>query len=81
MADKVSIVTKIDRQLRQKFKIAAAQNDVRMGDLIMRFIEGYMSERSQNAIPKKGKEEKSPLQFPLEETNFSRNMPAEYFRK
>ena len=64
MSDKVNIVAKIDRQLRQKFKVIAAQNDVKMGDLITQFIEEYVGEtRSQN-IQSVSEEENVP-QFPI----------------
>ena len=71
MSDKVSIVAKIDRQLRQKFKVVAAQNDVKMGDLITRFIEDYVGETESRNTQSVREEENAP-QFPV----FEGFMPA-----
>lgn len=67
MSDKVSIVAKIDPQLRQKFKVTAAQNDVKMGDVITQFIKDYVSETAshdRNVSEGVSEEENAP-QFPV----------------
>ena len=76
MSEKISIATKIDRQLRQKFKVAAAQNDVKMGELITRFIEEYVGETaSQDRNVSEGvSEEKNAPKLPI----FEGFIPANY---
>ena len=67
MSDKVNIVANIDRKLRQKFKVAAAQNDVKMGELITRFIEEYVDEtasQDRNVSDGVSEEENAP-QLPI----------------
>ena len=66
MSEKISIATKIDSQLKQKFKVAAAQNDVKMGELITQFIKEYVGEtgsQDRNVSERVNKEENAP-QFP-----------------
>ena len=66
MSEKISISTKIDPQLKQKFKVTAAQNNVKMGDLITQFIEEYVGETgSQDRNVSEGvSEEENAPQFP-----------------
>ena len=75
MSEKISISTKIDPQLKQKFKVIAAQNNVKMGDLITQFIEEYVGEKgSQDRNVSEGvSEEENEPQFPV----FEGFMPAE----
>ena len=72
MSEKISIATKIDPQLKQKFKVAAAQNDVKMGELITQFIEEYVGETGSHDRNVSEEEEKAP-QFPI----FEGFMPSE----
>ena len=67
MSEKISIATKIDPQLKQKFKVAAAQNNVKMGELITRFIEEYVDEtasQDRNVSDGVSEEENAP-QLPI----------------
>ena len=76
MPEKISISTKIDPQLKQKFKVTAAQNDVKMGELIMQFIKEYVGETgSQDRNVSEGvSEEKNAPKLPI----FEGFIPANY---
>ena len=76
MSKKISIGTKIDSQLKQKFKVVAAQNDVKMGELITQFIKDYVGEtesHDRNISDSISEEENAP-QFPP----FEGFIPAEH---
>ncbi len=66
MSEKISIATKIDPQLKQKFKVAAAKNDVKMGDLITRFIKDYVGEAANQDthMSESVSDEENAPQFP-----------------
>ena len=75
MSKKISIGTKIDSQLKQKFKVVAAQNDVKMGELITQFIKDYVGETgSQDTNISEISEEKNVPKLPI----FEGFIPAEY---
>ena len=67
MSEKISIATKIDPQLKQKFKVTAAQNNVKMGDLITQFIKDYVGETgSQDRdVPESVSDEENMPQLPV----------------
>ena len=77
MSEKISIATKIDPQLKQKFKVAAAQNNVKMGELITQFIKEYVGEtasQDRNVSESVSDKENTP-QLPV----FEGFIPAEHF--